>query len=124
MVDQSILPHDEAIQNLDNFSNNLNASNVGFKDFLNQLTNLSGTFTRLDKSILQNNAALNNGLGNLVHSNRMLGAGLGGNARQQRPNASYNPMQPFMPDLGDMFATQFQHPSVSRLMDKTFRSAV
>jgi hypothetical protein len=132
-----ILPHDDAIQNLNDFSTNLSSSNVGFREFLNQLGNLSGSFTRLDKSILYNSEALGRGLGDLSHATRLTsstrGAGSAGgvsNVNYSSPNQQtqsyrpYNtPYQPFMPDMGDMFGQVFQHPSISRNLDKNFRSS-
>jgi len=118
ITNQPILPHDDAIENLDQFSSHLNSANSGFNNFIGQIGNLSSTIRGLDRSILNNSSSLGSGLSNLANASR-----LGPNQQRQNIRPNYNPTTPFMPDFGNLFPTDFQHPAMAKALQSNFRSS-
>lgn len=114
----NVFPHDNLADGLGDFSSNLTTANDGFRDFLGQLGNLSGSIKNLDKSILTNSNALGTGMSELANMSRY-SSGMAGKQQGPRVQPNFTPSQPYMPDMGSMFGAQFQHPAMSRMMEKT-----
>lgn len=119
----NILPNDPVVDGFDDLSTNLTDANDGFKDFINKISSLSGSIKGLDKSIAYNANSMGSGLSDIANMTRVSAESLG--KAQQRPQVRSNfvPQQPFMPDVGDFFPTDFRHPSMTAQKTPSFRSA-